>query len=181
MKLSELKGPPPPVRSLPVTDSGMTQRVGGACEEEQEAEEEVALSVRRRTRKSLAVVAAADVGEMKVRGRRQRDFDPAVVEEEEAEPQECGEKADPAAWTQNQQKLLELALQQFPRGTAERWDRIAKVVPGKSKVRTNRQVYSLPVYLSVYLFTCLPVYLSVYLTVSLIKPVEEQSRNTPVV
>ncbi|XP_018534619.1 dnaJ homolog subfamily C member 1 [Lates calcarifer] len=133
VKLSELKGPPPPVRSLPVTDSGMTQRVGGACEEEQEAEEEVALSVRRRTRKSLAVVAAADVGEMKVRGRRQRDFDPAVVEEEEAEPQECGEKADPAAWTQNQQKLLELALQQFPRGTAERWDRIAKVVPGKSK------------------------------------------------
>ncbi|KAJ3580571.1 hypothetical protein NHX12_034367, partial [Muraenolepis orangiensis] len=34
---------------------------------------------------------------------------------------------------QNQQKLLETALQTFPRGSAERWDRIARVVPGKGK------------------------------------------------
>lgn len=72
-------------------------------------------------------------GGVKVRGRRQRDFDPATVDEEDAEPQ-----AEPTVWTQNQQKLLELALQQFPRGTPERWDRIAKVVPGKSKVRWGR-------------------------------------------
>ncbi|XP_054452399.1 dnaJ homolog subfamily C member 1 [Anoplopoma fimbria] len=134
VKLSDLKGPLLPVRSLPVSDSVMTQR--GPCEEEQdeeEAEEEAAPAVRRRTRKA----AAADGGEVKVRGRRQRDFDPAASveeeEEEEAEPQEIREKADPTVWTQNQQKLLELALQQFPRGTAERWDRIAKVVPGKTK------------------------------------------------
>ncbi|XP_035490374.1 dnaJ homolog subfamily C member 1 [Scophthalmus maximus] len=125
VKLSELKGPLLPVRSLPVADSGMTQRVGGDCDEGEEEEE--ALALRRRNRKSST--AAADGGEVKVRGRRQRDFDPAALEEdEEAEPQD-----NPAAWTQNQQKLLELALQQFPRGTAERWDRIAKVVPGKSK------------------------------------------------
>ena len=93
--------------------------------------------VRRRSRKS----AAADGGEMKVRGRRQKDFDPAAaLEEEEVEPQENREKVEPAVWTQNQQKLLELALQQFPRGTAERWDRIAKVVPGKTKVRTDLSV-----------------------------------------
>ncbi|XP_040910605.1 dnaJ homolog subfamily C member 1 [Toxotes jaculatrix] len=131
VKLSELKGPLPPVRSLPVTDSVMPQRVGGIREEEPEEEEEAAPAVRRRNRKSSE---AADRGEVKVRGRRQRDFDPVTMEEDEdAEPQENREKVDPAAWTQNQQKLLELALQQFPRGTAERWDRIAKVVPGKTK------------------------------------------------
>ncbi|XP_044223528.1 dnaJ homolog subfamily C member 1 [Thunnus albacares] len=124
VKLSELKGQPPPVRSLP--DSMMTQRGGGACEEEAEPEEEEeAPAVRRRNRKA---VTAADGGEVRVRGRRQRDFDPAAAaEEEEAEPQ------DHTTWTQSQQKLLELALQQFPRGTGERWDRIAKVVPGKTK------------------------------------------------
>lgn len=129
VKLSDLKAPPLPVRALPVVDSE-----DGACDDE---DEETMTTVRRRNRKS----AAAEGGEVKVRGRRQRDFDPLAVEEEEAEPQESREKADPATWTQNQQKLLELALQQFPRGTAERWDRIAKVVPGKTKVRTD----SLPV------------------------------------
>ncbi|XP_053186314.1 dnaJ homolog subfamily C member 1 isoform X3 [Scomber japonicus] len=123
VKLSELKGPPP-VRSPP--DSMMTQRGGGACEEEvQEEEEEEVPAVRRRNRKPLP---AADGGEVRVRGRRQRDFDPTVEEEEQEEQQE-----ELSSWTQSQQKLLELALQQFPRGTAERWDRIAKVVPSKTK------------------------------------------------
>lgn len=36
-------------------------------------------------------------------------------------------------WNQTQQKALESALQQFPKGTAERWDRIASKVCGKSK------------------------------------------------
>ncbi|KAM4556195.1 dnaJ homolog subfamily C member 1 isoform 1-T1 [Fundulus diaphanus] len=126
VKLSDLKAPPLPVRSVPVDDSVMTQRVGGASEEE----EEEGPAVRRRNRKSHP----ADGGEGKVRGRRQRDFDPtAVDDEDEAELQENQEKVNPSAWTQNQQKLLELALQQFPRGTTERWDRIAKVVPGKTK------------------------------------------------
>lgn len=124
VKLSELKGPLLPVRSLPVSDT--SQRGGGACEEHEEEEEETVAAVRRRIRKS----AAPEAGEVKVRGRRQRDFDPAVVEEEEVENRE---KVDSTIWTQNQQKLLELALQQFPRGTTERWDRIAKVVPGKTK------------------------------------------------
>lgn len=124
VKLSELKGPLLPMRSLPVSDT--SQRGGGACEEHEEEEEETAAAVRRRNRKS----AAPEAGEMKVRGRRQKDFDPVAVEEEEGENRE---KADATIWTQNQQKLLELALQQFPRGTTERWDRIAKVVPGKTK------------------------------------------------
>lgn len=122
------------MRSLPVADSMATQRESVACDEEQkEEEQEAVVAVRRRNRKS----AGADGGEGKVRGRRQKDFDPTAVEEEEAEPPEDKEKAEAAVWTQNQQKLLELALQQFPRGTAERWDRIAKVVPGKTKVSTE--------------------------------------------
>ncbi|XP_072219927.1 dnaJ homolog subfamily C member 1 [Leuresthes tenuis] len=131
VKLSDLKGSPLPLSSLPVDDIVTSQKMGGACDEEQEEEEEEAApvsAVRRRSKKSSAV----DGGEMKVRGRRQQDFDPTAVDEE-AEPQENREKVNPSTWTQNQQKLLELALQQFPRGTAERWDRIAKVVPGKTK------------------------------------------------
>lgn len=116
MKLSELKG----------------ERE--ACDEEQKEEPESASGPRKRNRK----VTAPDGGETKVRGHRQRDFDPSAAEEEEAESQlqESKEK-ESAVWTQNQQKLLELALQQFPRGTTERWDRIAKVVPGKTKVGTE--------------------------------------------
>ncbi|XP_074545546.1 dnaJ homolog subfamily C member 1 [Halichoeres trimaculatus] len=130
VKLSELKGQPVSVRSLPVSGSMTTQQEVRGSGEEQLNGEEPAAVVRKRSKKP----AAADGGEGKSRGRRQRDFDPAAAmeEQEEAEPQEIKEKAEPT-WTQNQQKLLELALQQFPRGTAERWDRIAKVVPGKTK------------------------------------------------
>lgn len=42
--------------------------------------------------------------------------------------------AEAAAWSQLQQKALEQALSQFPKGVSERWERIAKVVPGKTKV-----------------------------------------------
>uniref|UniRef100_A0A023GEB7 Putative dnaj hsp40 protein n=1 Tax=Amblyomma triste TaxID=251400 RepID=A0A023GEB7_AMBTT len=47
-------------------------------------------------------------------------------------------KAVPAAqrvadWSQEQQKSMEVALQKFPKGTEDRWDRIAEAVPGKSK------------------------------------------------
>ncbi|XP_030016264.1 dnaJ homolog subfamily C member 1-like [Sphaeramia orbicularis] len=132
VKLSELKGHPLPVRALPFDDA-ISQR-GVAFEEqeeeEEEEEEEVAPVIRKRNRKSTATT---DGGEVRVRGRRQRDFDPtAPLEDERTEPQERVEPQS-SIWTQNQQKLLELALQQFPRGTTERWDRIAKVVPGKTK------------------------------------------------
>ena len=36
-------------------------------------------------------------------------------------------------WSQEQQKHLEAALSQFPKGTNERWERIAGKVEGKSK------------------------------------------------
>jgi len=43
------------------------------------------------------------------------------------------EETEPDVWSQEQQKSLETALSQFPKGTSERWDRIAGKVDGKTK------------------------------------------------
>ncbi|XP_068670343.1 dnaJ homolog subfamily C member 1-like isoform X1 [Montipora foliosa] len=40
---------------------------------------------------------------------------------------------DSTVWSQNQQKQLELALQQYPKTVADRWTCIAQAVPGKTK------------------------------------------------
>ncbi|XP_020657477.3 dnaJ homolog subfamily C member 1 [Pogona vitticeps] len=71
----------------------------------------------------------------KCRGKRQKDFDTVKQEEQSDDETRKREKCRSSEdlWTQNQQKLLELALQQYPKGTGERWDKIAKYVPGKSK------------------------------------------------
>ena len=37
-------------------------------------------------------------------------------------------------WTQNQQKIFEWALSSYPKGTSERWEKIAGEIPGKNKV-----------------------------------------------
>lgn len=137
-----------------VPDSLMTQReeppseTQGQPAEPGGGEETEGKSLRRRGKKAAAGTGAgSEVGageEKSSRSRRQRDFDPSALDEDSDEerrasaPAQQKEKSSsPTAedvWTQNQQKLLELALQQYPRGTTERWDRIAKVVPGKSKV-----------------------------------------------
>ena len=62
----------------------------------------------------------------KTKGGKQGE---AESKEGEEKPQEAAEDA----WSQQQQKTLELALMQYPKGTSERWDRIAGKVPGKSK------------------------------------------------
>lgn len=48
----------------------------------------------------------------------------------------CDNGEDRLAWTQTQQRALEVALATFPKGTDERWERIAESIPGKSKVKT---------------------------------------------
>ncbi|OXB84669.1 UNVERIFIED_CONTAM: hypothetical protein H355_001146 [Colinus virginianus] len=91
---------------------------------------------RRKVAKAPDVPAAAKEGqEEKGRGRRQKDFDNTEQEEESGDESRKREKsrAFEEFWTQNQQKLLEMALQQYPKGTSDRWDKIAKCVPGKSK------------------------------------------------
>lgn len=38
------------------------------------------------------------------------------------------------SWSQNQQVVLEWALKQYPKGSEQRWEKIAEHVPGKTKV-----------------------------------------------
>ncbi|XP_020021181.2 dnaJ homolog subfamily C member 1 isoform X3 [Castor canadensis] len=122
----------------------ITQRediAGVMQDEEQEAhayqQEVVATEARPRRRKPARLVeAGARVEpEEKFRGKRQKDFD--ISEQNESSDEESQKKerthAAEEPWTQNQQKLLELALQQYPKGASDRWDRIAKCVPSKSK------------------------------------------------
>lgn len=56
----------------------------------------------------------------------------ATVRHPENQPN-CSEDGALDSWTSEQQKLFEMALRQFPKGTPERWDKIAKCVPSKSK------------------------------------------------
>lgn len=54
----------------------------------------------------------------------------------ESENPENGEKQIPGSfgWSQKQQKSLETALAVYTKGCSERWERIAKAVPEKTKV-----------------------------------------------
>ncbi|KAM4686045.1 dnaJ homolog subfamily C member 1 isoform 2-T2 [Amazona ochrocephala] len=102
--------------------------------------ENTASETRHRKRKvvkasEMTVPATKEVPEEKGRGRRQKDFDNTEQVEESDDESRKREKsrAPEELWTQNQQKLLEMALQQYPKGTSDRWDKIAKCVPGKNK------------------------------------------------
>ncbi|NWU64842.1 DNJC1 protein, partial [Pterocles burchelli] len=83
----------------------------------------------------MTLPAMKEVSEEKGRGRRQKDFGNTEQEDESDDESRKRDKsrAPEELWTQNQQKLLEMALQQYPKGTSDRWDKIAKCVPGKSK------------------------------------------------
>jgi DnaJ family protein C protein 1 len=45
--------------------------------------------------------------------------------------------SDTKLWMQNQQKAFEWGLAQFPKGTPDRWDKIAEHITGKTKVSNN--------------------------------------------
>merc|ERR1711994_498455 len=67
------------------------------------------------------------------------DEEEYVIPEEKSKKKTKGGKLgevaedEDAVWSQEQQRSLEQALTQFPKGSAERWDRIAGKVEGKSK------------------------------------------------
>lgn len=44
-----------------------------------------------------------------------------------------GADANAASWTTDEQKLLEQALKTYPVSTAERWEKIAAAIPGRTK------------------------------------------------
>lgn len=155
VRLSELRStaqnsrPTKATTALP--DDIITQRedLKQAGEEDEEDEQEdddeqeavVPESRPRRRRPARLPEAAAKVEpEEKFRGKRQKDFD--ISEQKESSDEESQKKdrtrAAEEPWTQSQQKLLELALQQYPKGSSDRWDKIAKCVPSKSKVGDGR-------------------------------------------
>lgn len=148
-RLSELKSNVQNSRPLKIAtalpDDIITQREdsAGAMEEEEEQEtaegdqETVTSEARPRRRKSakVAEVVTRVEPEEKLRGKRQKDFDISEQNDSSDEERQRKERsrATEDAWTQSQQKLLELALQQYPKGASDRWDKIAKCVPSKSK------------------------------------------------
>ncbi|XP_068091708.1 dnaJ homolog subfamily C member 1 [Hyperolius riggenbachi] len=133
--------------TVTLSDSLITHREEEELDEEERdlsANHSEALATASRARRRKATKPAEtpaltkEEADDKVRGRRQRDFDIEQEADLLGDSDEEGRKKERSRvseeiWTQNQQKLLELALQQYPKGTAERWDKIAKCVPGKSK------------------------------------------------
>jgi DnaJ family protein C protein 1 len=148
-RLSELKSNGQNSRPIKIAtalpDDIITQREdsAGAMEDEEheaaEGEQESATTEARPRRRKSARAAEAVTRvepEEKLRGKRQKDFDISEQNDSSDEEKQRKERTRAAeeAWTQSQQKLLELALQQYPKGASDRWDKIAKCVPSKSKV-----------------------------------------------
>ncbi|XP_017912571.1 PREDICTED: dnaJ homolog subfamily C member 1 [Capra hircus] len=140
VRLSELRStaqsprPTRPTAALP--DSIITQReeAQSAEEEEEEAAAEPGAEAAEESRPRRRRPARPPEPEERVRGKRQKDFDLSEQQSSDEESQQRARaRAAEEPWTQNQQKLLELALQQYPRGSSDRWDKIAKCVPSKSK------------------------------------------------
>ncbi|KAL4623450.1 hypothetical protein GN956_G19226 [Arapaima gigas] len=132
IKFSELKSSAQcgkGLRSSALPDSIITHREEEWVEETAESGGDDAEGRTRRRRTNRTAVD-------KPKSRRQRDFDPDAAAEDSGDERKPSRDKVPVAdemWTQSQQKLLETALQQYPRGTAERWDKIAKMVPSKTK------------------------------------------------
>ncbi|KAM9092854.1 dnaJ homolog subfamily C member 1 isoform 2-T2 [Megaptera novaeangliae] len=149
VRLSELRStaqnsrPPKAATTLPddiITQREEAKQAGEREEEEEEeeeedGEEEAELEAAEESRPRRRRPARPPEPEEKVRGKRQKDFDMSEQHESSDDESQKRERARAAEepWTQNQQKLLELALQQYPKGSSDRWDKIAKCVPSKSK------------------------------------------------
>lgn len=82
-------------------------------------------------------------GQVKSNGFRvpsQEDAEPAVVEQKVKKKTKGGKLDESWAalkespWSQEQQRAMENALAKFSKGCADRWDRIAEHVSGKTKV-----------------------------------------------
>ena len=147
VRLSELRStaqnsrPPKAAATLPddiITQREEAKQAGEREEEEEEedGEEEAEPEAAEESRPRRRRPARPPEPEEKVRGKRQKDFDMSEQHESSDDESQKRERARAAEepWTQNQQKLLELALQQYPKGSSDRWDKIAKCVPSKSKV-----------------------------------------------
>lgn len=65
----------------------------------------------------------------------EQDEEPVQVKVKQKTKKEVtGEDENVKKWSQTQQKTLEDALAKYPKGCAERWDKISDCVPDKTKV-----------------------------------------------
>ncbi|XP_012499597.1 PREDICTED: dnaJ homolog subfamily C member 1-like [Propithecus coquereli] len=145
VRLSELRSTAQsarPARTAPaLPDDIITQReeAQGALEEQDGGSEPEAAAPESRPRRRKPArpreAGAKAEPEERGRGRRQQDF--GAAERSGSSDEDSRERGSTRAaegpWTQGQQKLLELALQQYPKGSSDRWDKIARCVPSKSK------------------------------------------------
>ena len=69
----------------------------------------------------------------KTKGGKQGLMEESEIANETDEPSVTTNTNSASEWTQIQQKELEQAIKSFPKGTEERWDRIASKVGGKTK------------------------------------------------
>ena len=67
-----------------------------------------------------------------VKGGKGTSREPETLNHSSSEKKE-GQDSD--LWSQNQQVILEWALRQYPKGTDQRWEKVADHIPGKNKVR----------------------------------------------
>ena len=60
----------------------------------------------------------------------------------------CGmENGDASLWSQNEQKIFEWTLNLYPRGTSERWEKMAEHLPSKTKVFTWTLLHIIPTFM----------------------------------
>ncbi|CAI4224845.1 unnamed protein product [Auanema sp. JU1783] len=80
---------------------------------------------------------AEDVTAMagKLKNMKQEDYSKLLQgqQSESVVPVVSANSPSTGDWSQEDQKLFEIALKQFPKGTDERWERISEAVPGKDK------------------------------------------------
>ena len=83
---------------------------------------------------AYTVASKADFEPIEVKTKvktRKNEPEPAAEEDSNEGSEALAEAKD--NWSQSQQKALESAIKQFPKGTTERWERIANKVPSKTK------------------------------------------------
>ena len=84
----------------------------------------------------------------KTKGGKNATTEEATENAETEESNQEGSQSAPVPtpediWSQAQQKALETSLKQFPKGSTERWERIANKVPGKTKEQCIQRFKSL--------------------------------------
>ncbi|XP_013397633.1 dnaJ homolog subfamily C member 1 [Lingula anatina] len=92
--------------------------------------------VRRRNKQTKSSERTLLISEVEPSQKTKNETEKENLKSDQNVPTQAGDgsqKESVQFWSQTQQKVLEWALAQYPRGTAERWEKIAEHVPDKDK------------------------------------------------